>query len=342
MASETKKRVLLLQPMVGIGDMVWHKPWLDRFIARHEIVLMAKPSAQAAAVLAEHQGKVEMTPLYRAERGRKGRHDGFIGFFRMVAAMRAAKADEIWILHRSWRYGAAAKLAGIPVRSGYGLGRQEMFLTDERVLSRNLKGSHPRDAVSAFAEARGLAPEDTHPRINLSPAEIKAAAALMPSGRQLVILGVGAADAIRRWAPEKFAELLMLLQQSHPQYRFGLCGSPAEAPLGEAVLAALDASVEPPLLIFDQPVRMVMALHQQASLYIGNDTSLINIAVAVGTPAVRIFASTLPVLPSPLIETVLPEDRARLDIPGSINDIPASAVAKLARAQLDALLNDRA
>ena len=86
------------------------------------------------------------------------------------------------------------------------------------------------------------------------------------------------------------------------------------------------------MLIFDQSVVTVIALHAAAKLYIGNDTSLINIAAAVGTPAVRIFASTLAVLDSPLIKTVLPPDKTRLDIPGSISDIrPDEVMAEAVR-----------
>ena len=66
----SKKKILVIQPMVGIGDMVWHKPWLDGIIANHNITLMAKPSSQAAAVLCDHPD-LEIIPLHRAERGRK-------------------------------------------------------------------------------------------------------------------------------------------------------------------------------------------------------------------------------------------------------------------------------
>jgi heptosyltransferase-2 len=356
MARQAQTPLLVLQPMVGIGDMVWHKPWLDEIISRHEMVLMAKPSAQAGAVMAEHPG-LSIIPLHRAERGRKGRHDGIIGFFRMVLAMRQAKAGEIWILHRSWRYGAAAWLAGIPRRSGYGLGKQSWFLNEMKGLPASLKGAHPREAVARFTAEMGISPRDTQPSITVSRDEAQAAARLIAANipaanipaanipdaeiggddRPLVILGVGAADAERRWSPARFAAMLDHLATNHRGGRFALCGSPAEQPIGQAVLDALSPETPRPMMVFDQPVRSVIALHHEAALYIGNDTSLINIAVAVGTPAIRVFASTLPVLNSPLIETILPDDPARMDIPGSIDDIQADTVAAMASHKLDRL-----
>ena len=75
-----RKRILVVQPMVGIGDMVWHKPWLDEMIARHDITLMAKPSSHAAAVLCDHEG-LTILPLHRSVQGQRGAHDGVRGFF---------------------------------------------------------------------------------------------------------------------------------------------------------------------------------------------------------------------------------------------------------------------
>ena len=330
---ETRQRVLVIQPMVGIGDMVWHKPWLDAMIARHDIVLMAKPSAQAAAVLGEYED-LEHLPLYRSERGKRGHHDGFIGFFRMAAMMSSARADHIWILHRSWRYAAAAMLAGIRFRSGYGVGNQQKFLNDSVAIGPAMKKAHPRDSVAAFAMKKGVIAADPHPRITPTAAAAEKAIRLGDQKKPLIICGVGAADAARRWSPGHFAGMIDRLAAAHPDYQLALCGSPAEAGIGDAIIAALGGRTPHPLKVFDQPVDVVIALHQRAVLYIGNDTSLINIAVAVGTPAIRIFASTLPVLDSPLIETIWPADPERIDIPGAIDDINDADVAAMATKRL--------
>ena len=38
--------LLIIQPLVGIGDMIWHKPWLDDLIAQNDVILATKQSAQ--------------------------------------------------------------------------------------------------------------------------------------------------------------------------------------------------------------------------------------------------------------------------------------------------------
>lgn len=277
--------------------------------------------------------QLEIIDLHRAERGQKKRHDGFFGFFRMVAAMRAAHVDEVWVLHKSWRYAVAALLAGIPKRAGYGFGKQRYALNHKKPLPLTMKKSHPRETVAAFLAQFNIIAEDTNPHITPNEESRKMAQSLVPS-TPFIIMGIGAADAIRRWSPKRFASLITRLHQSHPKVKIMLCGSPLEAPLGYQVLSHLEDGVTAPQLMFDQQVSTVIAVHEKAILYIGNDTSLINIAVAVGTKAIRIFASNLPVLNSNLIETHLPEDPKRMDQEGAIDDVDDARIHRAAMAYL--------
>jgi len=334
LSTNTKQKILVIQPMVGIGDMVWHKPWLDDIISSHHVVLMAKPSSQASAVLCDHPD-LEVIPLHRAERGKKSHHDGWLGFFKLVSAMRSAKADEVWILHKSWRYAVAAIFAGIKRRAGYGFGKQRFALNLAAPLSSDLKKAHPRETAAAFCAQFRIKPKDTHPQIKPNK-EMRAKAEELAPKTPYIVMGVGAADEIRRWSPKRFAGLITKLRASHPDIGIILCGSPAEAVIGDRIIDALDQNVEPPQLMFDQTVHTVIAIHERAALYIGNDTSLINIAAAVGTKAIRIFASNLPVLASPLIETHLPEDEDRIDVFGAINDIDDDRIYKAALKYFDA------
>ena len=329
-------KILVIQPMVGIGDMVWHKPWLDQIVTRRNITLMAKPSSQAASVLCDHPN-LDIIALHRSERGRRSDHDGWAGFFKMVAAMRAVKADEVWIMHKSWRYAVAALFAGIRKRAGYGFGKQRYFLNCGMALDPSLKKAHPRETAAIFCAQFDIKPKDSHPHITPDEDMRIEAKTVAPKGT-FIVMGVGAADGIRRWSPRHFAGLIAKLRKSHPEIDIVLCGSPQEAEIGLAIitaLAAIDAEARPPSMMFDQSVKTVIAVHERAELYIGNDTSLINIAAAVGTNAIRIFASSLSVLNSPLIETYLPENPDRMDIPGAIDDIDDDRIHKAAIKYLD-------
>ena len=52
------------------------------------------------------------------------------------------------------------------------------------------------------------------------------------------------------------------------------------------------------------PLDQAVALLAMARLYVGNDTSLLNIAAACGRPAVGLFAQTRPLDYNPLIAAV--------------------------------------
>ena len=34
-----RRRLLVIQPLVGIGDMVWHKPWIDYLADFYDVIL---------------------------------------------------------------------------------------------------------------------------------------------------------------------------------------------------------------------------------------------------------------------------------------------------------------
>ena len=62
-----KRHILILQPMIGIGDMIWVKPWIDETIRRHNVTLMVKPSSHAQFIMQEH--KLDLRMLHRSQTG---------------------------------------------------------------------------------------------------------------------------------------------------------------------------------------------------------------------------------------------------------------------------------
>ena len=113
-----RQRLLVVQPLVGIGDMVWHKPWIDHLAAHFDVILAAKPTAMSEVLFHGTDGIVERLDIDRSLRGRRGRHDGIAGLFRLASDFRAARADQVIVMHHSATYTLAARVAGIPVRWG--------------------------------------------------------------------------------------------------------------------------------------------------------------------------------------------------------------------------------
>ena len=117
-----RKRLLVVQPLVGIGDMVWHKPWIDHLAGGFDVILAAKPTAHAKTLFHGTDGIVGWLDIDRSMRGRRGRHYGLAGLFRLAADLRQARADAVLVVYHSAINTLAARLASIQLRGRYGIG----------------------------------------------------------------------------------------------------------------------------------------------------------------------------------------------------------------------------
>ena len=85
-------------------------------------------------------------------------------------------------------------------------------------------------------------------------------------------------------------------------------GAPSEQSIIDAVLA--DSSAPSGLVSAVRPLDQAVAMLAAARLYVGNDTSLLNIAAACGRPAAGLFAQTRPLDYTPLIAAIpVPDGR---------------------------------
>ncbi|MEC9167208.1 MAG: hypothetical protein VX596_08930, partial [Pseudomonadota bacterium] len=98
-------KTLVLQPLPGIGDMIWHLPHIAAIAAQTPtgtVSLAAKPSSHADQILADAAHIVDILWL-------EPHHThGPLGFWRLARHLRPYDFTEAWILHGSPRYAAGA------------------------------------------------------------------------------------------------------------------------------------------------------------------------------------------------------------------------------------------
>ena len=123
---------------------------------------------------------------------------------------------------------------------------------------------------------------------------VRARLGLGPADR-FAIVNPGAGWPNKQWPPERFGALASYLASRH-RLRSVVLWGPAERLVAEAVAAASDgaAQVAPPTGVGD-----VMVLARAAALFVAGDTGPLQLAAAVGTPAVGIFGPTNPVRNGP-------------------------------------------
>ena len=211
------------------------------------------------------------------------------------------------------------------------MGKQSFFLSGPNLFQRKDNGVHPREAVRLFMSKRGIELLDDHPKIKVSPGSVETAKGLVPKDRQVLFIGVGATTADRRWSPSNFVLLLEKIADAFPLSVFVLCGSSNEAQYGQYIKEKLKAYEQRVILVFDQPLENVIGIAKISQLYIGNDTSLLNIAAAVDLNCIRIYASKLPVLNSERIFCVNSMISKKGMLKANINDITPKQVFNCAK-----------
>jgi heptosyltransferase-2 len=103
--------------------------------------------------------------------------------------------------------------------------------------------------------------------------------------------GSGGYSTARRWAPERFAQLADTLFNDTGGQLI-LLGGPEEAELHKQIFELMQSDMPVRSFAGKGNIRVAAAILEQADLFIGNDSGLMHLATAVGTPTVAIFGLT--------------------------------------------------
>ncbi|MDQ2801611.1 MAG: glycosyl transferase family 1, partial [Pseudomonadota bacterium] len=165
-------RTAVIQPLPGIGDMIWHLPHIRALAARFggKVTLIAKPRSAADQIFAAEDTVADVLWMDRNPEQRRGRHDGAAGFLRLVAALRQGRFRRAVVLHHSRTLAAACFAAGIPERHGYGSKLQRPFLNRGPTLPPATLRLHPFEQATAWLAAADIAMPEAEPRLPVLPA----------------------------------------------------------------------------------------------------------------------------------------------------------------------------
>ncbi len=308
------QRILVVQPLVGIGDMLWHKPWIDELGARFKITLATKPTVQAPLIFHDMPDSFEHLDIKRSLRNKTGRHDGFLGLFRLVADFKKTGADAAIIFHYSSRYALAARLAGIRIIFGYGKTRNSVLYSAGQGLNKAWRAKHAIDRVSEFAHLNGFGINSPVWRIKPSDEGMSDARDLLikagftkpattSSQAPYLVLGVGAMHPERQWGAENFTGLASALLNCQTHFRIMVMGGPDEMALLTQIQAELKYLLSTKsrrhVAYFSGSLPAAIALMHFSAGYIGNDTSLLNLSAMLGRPTIGLFSHSRPLNYSP-------------------------------------------
>jgi heptosyltransferase-2 len=286
-----------MQPLPGIGDMVWHLPHI-RAIAAHAgapVTLLAKPRSLADQLLLNDPAIADIVWVDINPDGRRGEHDGIGGFRRLVRTLRAPNFASVLLLHHSDRLAAAAWLAGIPDRRGYGWGRQRWFLNNGPFLPNPVRKLHQHTRATQYLAAAGIPLASAEPALHVTPAiQAQAMARLgCAPAERFVAIGIGSSEPLRQWGTDRFAELAaVLLDAGWPA--LVLLGGPEDLASATTIATRLAQRSARVRLALGWDLAAVTGVLSQAAFYVGNNTGVMNMAAATGTRTYALFGTTAP------------------------------------------------
>ncbi|MGR4864284.1 glycosyltransferase family 9 protein [Caulobacter sp. LARHSG274] len=279
--------VLVYAPDRGIGDLMWHLPTFRAIAARAtegQVVLAARPSSRAAEVLAVEPSISRVIYAKHFSGPLKGPKE-VVDFWRIC---REVKPRAVWILEKIGRPAQAAWLAGVPERRGFGLGHasQERWLQGP-FLPKVMRPAHRLEKLAAFETLHGLKVDSREPGLLLDPKAVAAVQARF-GGRPgpWLVLGVGASEPARTWPAERFAAVSQALADLFPTV-FWL-GGPNDASRAAAAMPTTGRDV----LACDLPLDQAAALIALSAGFLGNDSGPLNVAAAVGRPAIGLMGTS--------------------------------------------------
>lgn len=316
-------RTLIVQPLPGIGDMVWHLPHIHAIAATTttgQVDILAKPRSQADRLLRADRCVGRVLWLERES----GAHAGWRGLLRLAACLRRGGYQRAWLLHDSPRYALAARLAGIAERLGYGIGWQAPLLTAPVRLPPERRHAHPILRADALLDRLGVARAEAEPRLALDAEAVRAVAARFSAWpTPWIALGVGSSEPRKQWGAARFAELALALHRRRAGSIFVL-GGDGERPLADDLLARVRAGGGAAADAVALPLGDVAALLARCHRYIGNDTGVLNMAAALQVPSLGLFGGSMPLWHSRFIGAVQP--------PAGETGMAAISVARVLRA----------
>jgi heptosyltransferase-2 len=253
----------------------------------------------------------------------------------LAARLRAESYGTAVVLLRTWKAALAPFLAGIPERTGFvGEGRV-LLINDLRWGERRLE--RMIDCMGSLALPKGakLPTDWPLPQLVVAPEEIAAwqtRRALADDPRPVVALAPGAVGRGKRWSTGRYAEVARALAAKGVSV--WVLGGPNETVLAREIVAAGGARVKD---LTGNDLRDAIVALKAADAAVTNDSGLMHIAAALGTPTVALFGPTNPRLWAPLN----PLAAALEPLPGPYPQCGASDCQDVRHRDVDAIAPDR-
>ena len=281
-------RPVLIVPYVWIGD----------FVRCHSVVRLLKAqdpdrpvdivSSTLCAPLADYMPGVRQAIVADLPRRRLG-----LGLqVRLARELRRHGYGQALVMSRKWKAALAPWLAGIPRRTGFVGEARVGLINDLRPGERQLPRMIDQMGALALPKDATLPTDWPLPELKVPAAEVEAwrlNSGLETGKGPVVTLSPGAVGAGKAWPPEFYARLAQAMVRDGAAV--WVLGGPAETPIARQIVDAAGAGARD---LTGGDLRNAVLALAAASLAVTNDSGLMHVSAALGTPTVAIFGPTSP------------------------------------------------
>jgi heptosyltransferase II len=287
-----------------IGDgMLDHSPilivpymWIGDFVRCHSVVRLLRQrfpdrpvdmlATTLCAPLADYMPGLRHAVVVDLPRGR------------LALAAQAALAKRLkrqgygtaLIMPRTWKSTLAPFLAGIPERTGFVGEARFVLLNDLRFGERKLPRMIDRCAVLALPSGADPPAEWPAPQLRVPPLEAaswRSKRGLDSENRPVVAISPGAVGPSKRWPSAGYAALARQLLADG--FAVWVLGGPNEKPLAAEIADDTQARD-----LTGNDLRDAILALACATVAVSNDSGILHVAAALGTPSIGIFGPTSP------------------------------------------------
>ncbi len=271
-------KVLVIQPKVGMGDMVIYLPYIHAISKKYQsrVSLLVKENSRADELLLDDNHIDEIINLDR-KKDNSGSHDGIFGFFRLSNILKKKKFDKVFIFNSSLRYSLLAKFAGIKKIAQYPLFRKK----DNIVLSAKI---FTENALGMIISSQ--------PNLIINRNKIDEVKKQFSNTFNHICLGISASGPTKRWALQNYIRLCEKIDEKVPT-KFYIAAGKKDLNLVKEILSSrIGGNCVP---FNDLKINETLPLIKNCKLYIGNDTGWLHISAALNIKCLALFMDS-PVL----------------------------------------------
>jgi len=210
--------------------------------------------------------------------------------FALASRLKREGYGSALVMPRTWKSTLAPYFAGIPERTGFAGEARFFLLNDVRFGERALPRMVDRCAALALPAGARLPPQWPLPELKVPRDEVEAwrkKRGLDADERPVVAFAPGAVGPSKRWPSTAYAALAR--QLTAEGFAVWVLGGPEEKPLAAAIVGGTPARD-----LTGHDLRDAILALAAASAAVSNDSGLLHVAAALGTPSIGIFGPTSP------------------------------------------------